>query len=71
MASDHPLAAHSALRLHQIVAYPVALPESGLGSRMLLESFFSRSSLSYRVVLESNSFELLMRIVQQEPAATD
>ncbi len=37
---------------------------------MLLESFFSRSSLSYRVVLESNSFALLMRFVQQEPAAT-
>jgi DNA-binding transcriptional LysR family regulator len=70
MASDHPLAAHEVLRLHQIVAYPVALPENGLGSRMLLESFFSRSSLTYRVVLESNSFELLMRFVQQEPAVT-
>ncbi len=70
MASNHPLAAHDALRMHQIVEYPVALPEIGLGSRTLLETFFSGSSLSRRVVLESNSFDLLMRFVAQEPAIT-
>ena len=70
MASDHPLAVHEALRMRQIVEYPVALPEVGLGSRTLLEAFFSASSLSHRVVLESNSFDLLMRFVAQEPAIT-
>ena len=47
-----------------------ALPEAGLGSRTLLDGFFARSSLHYRIGLESNSFELLMRFIRQEPAIT-
>ena len=68
LAADHPLARRKALRMREIVGYPLALPEVGLGSRMLLDAFFARSSLRYTVGLESNSFELLMRFVGQEPA---
>lgn len=70
MADDHPLAKRRSLRLREIVQYPLALPQTGLGSRTLLDGFFARSSLRYRVGLESNSFELLMRFIRQEPAIT-
>ncbi len=70
MAADHPLARRRSLRLREIVQYPLALPETGLGSRTLLDGFFARSSLRYSVGLESNSFELLMRFIRQEPAIT-
>lgn len=70
MAADHPLAKRKRLKLRDIVQYPFALPETGLGSRNLLDGFFARSSLRYEVGLESNSFELLMRFIRQEPAVT-
>lgn len=68
MSDDHPLAKRKSLRLRDIVQYPLALPHVGLGSRMLLDGFFARSSLRYSLGLESNSFELLMRFIRQEPA---
>ena len=70
LAASHPLARRKALRMREVVGYPLALPDVGLGSRMLLDAFFARSSLHYSVGLESNSFELLMRFVKQEPAIT-
>lgn len=70
LAKRHPLARRKALRMREIVGYPLALPEPGLGSRTLLDGFFARSSLRYTVGLESNSFELLMRFVRQEPAVS-
>lgn len=68
MAHDHPLAGKRSLRMRDIVEYPLALPEAGLGSRTLLEAFFARSSLSRQVALEANSFELLKKFVTMEPA---
>ena len=70
LSAKHPLAKRKTLRMREIVGYPLGLPEVGLGSRMLLDGFFARSSLRYTVGLESNSFELLMRYVRQEPAVT-
>ena len=70
MAEDHPLARRKNLRLRDIVEFPLALPNVGLGSRTLLDGFFARSSLRYKVGIESNSFELLMRFIRQEPAIT-
>jgi DNA-binding transcriptional LysR family regulator len=70
MAQNHPLAQRKSLRLRDIVQYPLALPDVGLGSRMLLDGFFARSSLRYHVGLQSNSFELLMRFIRLEPAIT-
>ena len=70
LSKKHPLAKKKSLRLREIVEYPLALPDAGLGSRMLLDAFFARSSLRYRVGLESNSFELLMRFIRMEHAVT-
>jgi DNA-binding transcriptional LysR family regulator len=67
MAADHPLARRRTLRMRDIVAYPLALPETGLGSRMLLDAYFKRSSLTPRIALETNSFELLKTFVKLEP----
>jgi DNA-binding transcriptional LysR family regulator len=68
MSSKHPLARKSQLRLRDVVQYPLALPERGLGSRMLLDTFFARSSLSFRLAVETNSFEILKRFVKLEKA---
>lgn len=68
MSRKHPLARKSTIRLREAVQYPLALPEKGLGSRMLLDAFFARSSLTYRLAVETNSFELLKRFVKLERA---
>lgn len=68
MGEKHPLAKKRQIRLRDAVQYPLAVPEKGLGSRTLLDGFFARSSLNYRVALETNSFELLKRFVKLEPA---
>lgn len=70
MGAEHPLARKKSLRLRDVVQFPLALPEAGLGSRTLLDEFFARSSLEYRVALETNSFELLKRFVKLEPAVS-
>lgn len=70
MAADHPLARHQSLRMRDCLRYPLALPDSSLGGRKLLEAFFARSSLEPNVVLESNSFEMLRKLVRQSDAIT-
>jgi DNA-binding transcriptional LysR family regulator len=59
MASDHPLAKRPAIRLRDCARYPVALPESSIGGRQLLNEVSARSGLSFNIVAESNSFEFL------------
>lgn len=68
MACDHPLAQTEGLRMRDYLRYPLALPDASLGGRMLLESFFARSSLAPNVVLESNSFEMLRNFVRGSDA---
>ena len=68
MATDHPLAAKKSLRMRDIVDYPLALPEPSLSSRTLLDGFFARSSLTPRIAVETNSFELLKSFVAVENA---
>ncbi|MEC5384349.1 LysR family transcriptional regulator [Uliginosibacterium sp. H3] len=64
MAADHPLAQAGSLRMRDCLNYPLALPDASLGGRVLLDSFFARSSLAPNVVLESNSFEMLRNFVR-------
>lgn len=68
MSTDHPLATKKTLRMRDIVAYPLALPDRTLGSRPLLDAFFARSSLAPRVALETNSFDLLKSYITTENA---
>ena len=59
LPAEHPLAAKSILRLSDCTRYPVALAARGFGGRELLDEFRARSRLDFRIVTESNSFELL------------
>ncbi len=70
MAEQHPLAGKTKLRMHDCLKYPVALPDASIGGRALLENFFAHSSLQPRIVLESNSFEMLRHFVRSNDAIT-
>jgi DNA-binding transcriptional LysR family regulator len=63
MAKGHPLAARKGLRLRDCAAYPVALPERSIGGRQLLEEISARTGLTFNIVAESNSFEMLRGLV--------
>ncbi len=64
MAPTHPLAERKTVRLRDCLAFPVALPTAPYGVRDLLEAAvrrtsLSRTSLSLRPAVESDSFEFL------------
>jgi DNA-binding transcriptional LysR family regulator len=63
MAKGHPLAGRTKLRLRDIAAYPVALPERSIGGRQLLDEVAARSGLVFKIAAESNSFEMLRGLV--------
>lgn len=68
MAAGHPLAAQPTVRMRDCLRFPLAMPDATLGGRALLETFLARSSLKPRVVLESNSFEMLRNFVRANDA---
>ncbi len=56
---DHPLCAHTSVRLRDCFGYPVITPLQGFGGRMLLERSLLGKSFAAPPSLESNSFEYL------------
>jgi DNA-binding transcriptional LysR family regulator len=65
MTKKHPLAKKRKVRLHDYAAYPVALPERSIGGRQLLDEVTARTGLSFNIVVQSNSFEMLRGVVSQ------
>lgn len=63
MPKKHPLAKKRKVRLHECAAYPVALAERSIGGRQLLDEVTTRTGLTFNVVAESNSFEMLRGVV--------
>src|SRR5712692_10357287 len=63
MSVDHPLAARRTIRLRDVAAHPVALPERSIGGRQLLDEVSARSGLTFKLAAESNSFEMLRGLV--------
>ena len=70
MAACHPLAGQDTVKMRDCLKYPLALPDTSLGGRALLDGFFARSSLQPNVVLESNSFEMLRNYVRTGDAVS-
>jgi DNA-binding transcriptional LysR family regulator len=66
MASDHPLAGRRTLRLRDCTAYPVALPQSTIGGRQLLNEVMARMNLRFNMVAQSNSFEFLRNLARRD-----
>ena len=57
MAADHPLASREALRLRDCLAYPLALGDTTLAGRALIEQVLSQASFDLDPRLVSNSVE--------------
>jgi DNA-binding transcriptional LysR family regulator len=70
MAADHPLAECGTLRLRDCAAYPVALPESSIGGRQLLNEVMARANLRFDIVAQSNSFEFLRNLARRDKVIT-
>jgi DNA-binding transcriptional LysR family regulator len=59
VAPDHPLAGRASVRLKDCLAYPIALPDSSLSGRSVLEDLFEQSSAQPHPPLVSNSYEMM------------
>lgn len=57
MHPDHPLAAHSSLRLADCQPWPVVLGDDSFGSRRLIDRLLAQSRIRLLVVAESGSVE--------------
>ncbi|HUC51669.1 MAG TPA: LysR family transcriptional regulator [Xanthobacteraceae bacterium] len=59
MATDHPLAGRDGLRLRDCLAYPLALGDTTLAGRALIEQVLSQASFDLEPRLVSNSVETM------------
>jgi DNA-binding transcriptional LysR family regulator len=59
MVRDHPLAGRNSLRLRDCLAYPLALGDTSLAGRVLIEQVLSQASFDLEPRLVSNSVETM------------
>jgi DNA-binding transcriptional LysR family regulator len=59
VAPDHPLAGRSSVRLKDCLQYPLALPDSSLSGRSVLDDLFAKSSARPQAPLVTNSYEMM------------
>jgi DNA-binding transcriptional LysR family regulator len=57
VAPEHPLATRESVRLHDCVAYPIAMPDATLAAREYLDAALRRASIALEPALVSNSVE--------------
>jgi DNA-binding transcriptional LysR family regulator len=68
VAPDHPLAGRTSLRLRDCVAYPIAMPDTTLAARALIDRALIRASFKLEPALVSNSVELTKTFARQNQA---
>lgn len=68
MPADHPLAGRDSLRLRECLHHPLVLPTPSLGGRELLEDALGPDLRSARILVETNSFELMRGVLARERA---
>lgn len=64
MVADHPLASRKELRLRDCLSYPLALGDSTLAGRALIEQVLARASFELDPRLVSNSVEAMKALVR-------
>ncbi|WP_447553947.1 LysR family transcriptional regulator [Vreelandella sp. EE22] len=64
MSRSHPLASQSRVRLSECLNYPLVLPDASLGVRELLEPMLVRRTNKAQISAETNSFELMRGLLQ-------
>jgi DNA-binding transcriptional LysR family regulator len=57
VSPEHPLATRPSVRLHDCVAYPIAMPDETLAARAFLDAALRRASITVEPALVSNSVE--------------
>ncbi len=57
VSPDHPLSTRKTVRLHDCVAYPIAMPDETLAARAFLDAALRRASITLEPALVSNSVE--------------
>jgi DNA-binding transcriptional LysR family regulator len=57
VSPEHPLATRAALRLHDCLPFPIAMPDETLAARTLLDAALQRASVSFEPAFVSNSIE--------------
>lgn len=70
MSKEHPLSRNSSLRLSHCLEHRLALPQSTIGVRYLLELALKNSPQRLEPVLESDSFEILRYYALHEQVIT-
>jgi DNA-binding transcriptional LysR family regulator len=70
MRKDHPLAGQGELRLRACVDHPLAIPDTTLAIRHILDAAFAHMRLSPTVAAVSGSLEFLRNQVLREPLLT-
>ncbi len=68
MREDHPLAAKAEVRLRDLAAHPLALPDRLLVGRRVLDTALARSSLRAEPAVECSGFDMLWAVVEGEGA---
>jgi DNA-binding transcriptional LysR family regulator len=68
VAPDHPLAECTSLRLRDCAAYPIAMPDTTLAARALIDRAIVRASFKLEPALVSNSVELTKTFARQNQA---
>lgn len=70
MRRGHPLESAEKLRLSDLNDYPLALPDRRYGVRQMIEEFSMKRKLTFNIVLQSDSFDMLKGIVSRSDAVT-
>lgn len=68
VSENHPLANHAEADLKSCFEHPTVLPDHSLAGRAILERLITTTGLTPRVVLSSNSFELMYGYIRQSNA---
>lgn len=68
VAPDHPLAGREGVSLRECVAYPIAMPDTTLAARALIDRALMRASFKLEPALVSNSVELTKTFARQNQA---
>lgn len=68
VSADHPLATRTTLRVRDCLAFPIAMPDSTLAARALMDRVVGRASFQLQPALVSNSVELTRTFARQNKA---
>jgi DNA-binding transcriptional LysR family regulator len=68
VAPDHPLAGRASIGLRDCASYPIAMPDTTLAARALIDRALMRASFKLEPALVSNSVELTKTFARQSHA---